>query len=62
MTTARTKKALVTGMKDATRGSMIALSDCGSKKFGAGEGDLGVGKMQIIALEALGPLTVPLPR
>jgi hypothetical protein len=36
MTTARTKKALVTGMNDATRGSMIALSDW---KFEADNGD-----------------------
>jgi hypothetical protein len=31
MTTARTKKALATGMKEATSGSMIAFSDCGTQ-------------------------------
>jgi hypothetical protein len=31
MTTARTKKALVTGMKEATSGSMMALSDWGGE-------------------------------
>jgi hypothetical protein len=31
MTIARTMNALVTGMKDATRGSMMSFSDCGER-------------------------------